>query len=160
MLTLFPPCLWVLVQLNQLRLSATSFSSFILCLADHSLSQLYLKYDTISSPNYQHILNSFTPYLLDFKYSPAFLNIVCRVLISRGLLRFFPSVFFLLCNLLTLLALLMGLPIRIYSLYPFIPFLTLRTTYYSIRRATEPILQTPTYDLKTIMLLDVEPLSS
>ena len=50
-------------------ISSTSISSFFLSLEDRSLSQMYLKPSTISSTTWQQILNSSTPYLLDFKYS-------------------------------------------------------------------------------------------
>ena len=64
-------------------ISINSLSSFFLSLANRSLSQLYLKPDTISRTSWQQILSSSTPYLLDFKYLSAFLNTICRVLISR-----------------------------------------------------------------------------
>ena len=76
--------------LNPLRLSLNSLSFFFLSLADLSLSQLYLKPDTISNPTWKQILNSSTPYLLDFKYSSTFVNTIYKVLISRGCYVFSP----------------------------------------------------------------------
>ena len=43
-------------------ISSDSLSSFFLILAYRSLSQLYLKSDTVSSLTWQQILNSSTPY--------------------------------------------------------------------------------------------------
>ena len=71
-------------------ISTDSLSSFFLNLANRSLSQLYLKPDTISSPSWQQILSSSTPYLLDFKFPSAFLNTICRVLIYGGCYAFSP----------------------------------------------------------------------
>ena len=70
-----------------------SLSFFFLSLADHSLLQLYLKPNIISSSSRQQILSSSTPYLLDFKYPSAFLSTVCRVLISGGCYAFSSAIF-------------------------------------------------------------------
>ena len=75
-------------------ISLDSLSSFFLSMAVRSLLQLYLKPDTIPNPTWQQILNSSTPYLLDFKYSSAFLSTVCRVLISGGCYAFSPQMSF------------------------------------------------------------------
>ena len=72
-------------------ISLDSLSFFFPSSAGRSLSQLYLKPNTISSPTWQHILNSSTPYSLDFKYSSIFLVTVCRVLISGGCYAFSPQ---------------------------------------------------------------------
>ena len=71
-------------------ISSYSLSFFFLSLADRSLSQLYLKLDTISSPSLHQILSSSTPYLLDFKYPLSFLSIVYRILISGDCYAFSP----------------------------------------------------------------------
>ena len=71
-------------------ISTDSLSFFFLSLVDRSFSQLYLKPDTISNLSWQHILSSFAPYLLDFKYPSSFLNTFYRVLISRGCYAFSP----------------------------------------------------------------------
>ena len=72
-------------------ISSDSFSSLFLRLADLSLSQLYLKPDTISSPSWQQILSSTTSYLMDFNYLLALLNTFCRVLTSGGCYAFSPQ---------------------------------------------------------------------
>ena len=49
-------------------ISTDSLYSFFLSFAYLSLSQLYLKFDTISCTSLQQILSSSTSYFLDFKY--------------------------------------------------------------------------------------------
>ena len=71
--------------------STNSLSSFFLSLSDRSLSQLYLKPNTISSPSREQILSSSNPYLQDFKYPLAPLSTVCRVLIFGGCNAFSPQ---------------------------------------------------------------------
>ena len=84
-------CLGLSVTQSIRTISTDSLSSFFLHLANHSLPQLYLKSDTISSLSWQQTLSSCTPYLLDFKYPSVFLSIVCKVLISRGCYAFSPQ---------------------------------------------------------------------
>ena len=103
-----------------------SLSFFFLSLENRSLSQLYLKPNTISSLSWHQILSSSTPYLLDFKYPSSFLNTFYRVMIFRGCYAFFAQ---LSSYSGIFLPYLPHLSVWIYSVYPFIPFLALRTTY-------------------------------
>ena len=75
-------------------ISLDSLSSFFFSMVERSLLQLYLKPDTIPSLTWQQILNSSTPYLLNFKYSSTFLSTVCKVLISGGCYDFSPHMSF------------------------------------------------------------------
>ena len=139
---------------------SSSFSSFFLSLADCSLSQLYLKPDTISSSTWQQILNSFTLYLLDFKYSSTFLSKVCRVLISGGCYAFSPQLSSSFAVFLPYLPYLWACQFGFTQFISSFPSLPSRPPTIALVEQLTQSYQTHTNGLKTIMLLDVESFSA
>ena len=138
-------------------ISSPSFFFSFLSLVDTSLSQLYLKPDTISSPTWQQILNSSTPYLLDFKYSSAFLSTVCRVLISGGCYTFSPQ---LSSSSIVFLPFLWACQFIFTHFIPSFPSLPSGPPMIALVEQLIQSYQTPTCGLKTIMLSNVESFST
>ena len=109
---------------------------------------------------WHHILNFSSPYLLDFKYSSAFLNTVCRVLIYGGCYAFSPQLSFSSTIFLPYLPCLwvhqFGLTQIILS-FPSLPLGQPTTTL--VKQLTKSY-HTPPCGLKTIMLSNVESFST
>ena len=138
-------------------ISTNSLSSFFLSLANHSLSQLYLKPDTISRTSWQQILSSSTPYLLDFKYLSAFLNTICRVLISRVCYAFSPQ---LSSSSIVFLPYLWACQFGFTQFIPSFPSLPSKPPTIALVDQLTQSYQIPTYGLKTIMLSNVASFSA
>ena len=137
-------------------ISSNSLSFFYLSLADCSLFQLYLKPDTISNPSLQQILSSSTPYSMDFRYPSAFLNTICRVLISSGCSNFSPRSSSSSTVLLLYLPCLWARQFGFTQFIPSFPSLPSGPPTAALEEQLTQSYQTPTFGLNTIMLSDVE----